>query len=46
MCTQSPDTLSGTVVFVDEDDNAQEFMYNTIINENDDHLEFTMKEGI
>lgn len=44
MCTQSPDTLSGTVVFVDEDDNAKEFTYNTIINENDDHLEFTMKE--
>ena len=45
MCTQSPDTLSGTVVFVDEDDNVQEFVYNTIINENDDHLEFTMKES-
>lgn len=45
MCTQSPDTLSGTVVFVDEDNTAQEFVYNTIINENDDHLEFTMKES-
>ena len=45
MCTQSPDILSGTVLFVDEDDNAQEFVYNTIINENDDYLEFTMKES-
>lgn len=46
ICNNNKENLSGEVIFQDENNTLRTFVYDTLISENNEYLEFTMKEGI
>lgn len=45
ICDKSHKKLSGEIVFIDENNEIRNFIYNTSVNKNNDYLEFTLEES-